>query len=57
MNAFTISIVAIVLTASLAAIAPVTHYAQHEIAALSTHDASVRSQVQIGAGSGLEAKA
>lgn len=57
MNAFTISLVAIVLTASLAAIAPVTHYAQHEIAALSTHDASVRSQVQIGAGSGLEAKA
>ena len=55
MNAITISIVAIVLTAALAAIAPVEHYAQHEFAALSAHDASVRGHVRIGAGSGLEA--
>jgi hypothetical protein len=55
MNAFSISIVAMVLTAALAAIAPVSHYAQHEFAAVSAHEAAARAQVQPGAGSGLEA--
>ncbi|BBU33093.1 hypothetical protein BTHE68_68270 (plasmid) [Burkholderia sp. THE68] len=55
MNAISISIVAIVITAALAAVAPVTHYAQHEIAVLSAHGASTRGQVQPGAGSGLTA--
>jgi hypothetical protein len=55
MNAFSISIVAIVLTAALAAVAPVSHYAQHEIAALRAHEANTRALVQPGAGSGLQA--
>ncbi|SAK54943.1 hypothetical protein AWB77_01579 [Caballeronia fortuita] len=55
MNAISISIVAIVITAALAAIAPVTHYTQHEIAALSAHAARTRADVRIGAGSGLTA--
>ena len=40
MNAISISIAAIVITAALAAIAPVTHYTQHEIAVLSAHAAA-----------------
>ncbi|CAL8478097.1 hypothetical protein [Caballeronia sp. S22] len=55
MNAISISIAAIVITAALAAIAPVTHYTQHEIAVLSAHAASTRAEVQVGAGSGLTA--
>jgi hypothetical protein len=55
MNAISISIVAIVLTAALAAIAPVKHYAQHEIAVLSAHASSTRAQVRPGDGSGLTA--
>ncbi|SAL42608.1 hypothetical protein AWB71_02224 [Caballeronia peredens] len=55
MNAISISIVAIVLTAALAAVVPVKHYAQHEIAVLSAHAASTRAQVQLGEGSGLTA--
>ena len=52
MNAISISIVAIILTAALAAIAPVTHYAEHEYAVLSAHAASARAQVQPGDGTG-----
>ncbi|SPB13877.1 hypothetical protein NOV72_01142 [Caballeronia novacaledonica] len=55
MNAFSISIAAIVITAALAAIAPVKRYTQHEIAVLSAHAASTRAEVRIGAGSGLTA--
>ncbi|SAL16530.1 hypothetical protein AWB73_00845 [Caballeronia turbans] len=55
MNAISISIVAIVITAALAAIAPVTHYTQHEIAVLGAHAASSRAEVHLGAGSGLTA--
>ncbi|MDR5823221.1 hypothetical protein [Caballeronia sp. LZ043] len=58
MNAFSISIAAILLTAALAAlaaVAPVSHYAQHEIAALRAHEANTRALVQPGAGSGLQA--
>lgn len=55
MNAISISIAAIVITAALAAIAPVTHYPQHEIAVLSAHAASTRAEVQLGTGSGLTA--
>ncbi|SAK48207.1 hypothetical protein AWB76_01166 [Caballeronia temeraria] len=53
MNAISISIVAIVITAALAAIAPVKHYTQHEIAVLSARPANTRAEVQLGAGSGL----
>jgi hypothetical protein len=55
MNAISISIVAIVITAALAAIAPVTRYTRHEVAVLSAHAASTRAGVQPGAGSGLSA--
>ncbi|SAK44540.1 hypothetical protein AWB79_00840 [Caballeronia hypogeia] len=53
MNAISISIVAIVITAALAAIAPVTRYTQHEVAVLSAHAASARPRIQPGAGSGM----
>jgi hypothetical protein len=55
MNAISISIVAILIVAALAAVAPVTRYAQREVAVLSAHAASTRGQVQVGAGSGLSA--
>ncbi|WP_250440896.1 hypothetical protein [Caballeronia sp. AZ1_KS37] len=55
MNAISISILAIVITAALAAIAPVTHFTQREIAVLSAHAANTRAEVQIGSGSGLTA--
>jgi hypothetical protein len=37
MNAISISLFAIVITAALALVAPVTHYVQHEQAVLSAH--------------------
>jgi hypothetical protein len=55
MNAFSISIVAIVIVAALAGVAPVKQYTQREFAVLSAHAASARGQVQPGAGSGLSA--
>ena len=55
MNAISISIIAIVLTAALATIAPVTRYAHREVAVLSAHGASARAQARPGAGSGLSA--
>ncbi|BBQ01817.1 hypothetical protein BSFA1_69450 (plasmid) [Burkholderia sp. SFA1] len=55
MNAFSISLFAIVIVAALAAVAPVTRYTQHEFAVLSAHAASARSQIQPAAGSGLAA--
>ncbi|AQH04520.1 hypothetical protein A9R05_37055 (plasmid) [Burkholderia sp. KK1] len=55
MNAFSISLFAIVIVAALAAVAPVTRYTQHEFAVLSAHAASARGQVQPAAGSGLAA--
>ena len=55
MNAISISIIAIVITAALAAIAPVARYTHHEIAVLSAHGASARARVRLGAGSGLTA--
>ena len=55
MNAISISIVAIVIVAALAAVAPVTRFAQREVAVLSAHATSTRGQAQLGAGSGLTA--
>jgi hypothetical protein len=37
MNAISISILAVVITASLALVAPVTHFVQHEQAMSGTH--------------------
>jgi hypothetical protein len=42
MNAISISIFAIVITASLALVAPVTHFVLNEQTALSAHTAIVR---------------
>jgi hypothetical protein len=55
MNAISISIVAIVITAALAAIAPVTHYTQHEIAVLDAHAANSHTKIHLGTNSGLTA--
>jgi hypothetical protein len=55
MNAISISIIAIVIAAMLAAIAPVTRYTEHEVATLSARAGSVRSHAQIDEGSGLSA--
>lgn len=55
MNAISISIIAIILTAALATVAPVTRYAHREVALLSAHSASVRAQVRPGADRGLAA--
>jgi type II secretory pathway pseudopilin PulG len=41
MNAITISIVALVLTAALAGIAPASHFVQHEAAAFQAHQETV----------------
>jgi hypothetical protein len=44
MNAITIAIVAIILTAALAVIAPITHDIQQAIAASNRHDTSVTAR-------------